>query len=85
MATKKIIFAVLIFIMIRLSCRLSGYFDTDDNGDTFNIGGTGTQGGCEHNLIENNHIYHGAHSLFKPLDRYNVIRDNYQNGPFRKD
>jgi hypothetical protein len=61
-------------------CSISrhGYYtSTDDKGDMIYIGDEQNPGGAEYNLIENNTIYSGGHTLIALHDRYNVIRDNY--------
>lgn len=49
---------------------------TNDRGDMFYIGAE-FSGDCSHNLIENNHIYHGGHNVFCINAKYNVVRNNY--------
>jgi hypothetical protein len=63
-------------------CTIShhGYYtSTDDKGDMIYIGDVNNPGGAEYNLIEDNTIYAGAHTLIALHDRYNVVRNNYMH------
>ncbi len=61
-------------------CRFSkyGYYTDDDIGCILDIGNEeSTTDLTDHNLIEDNVMFHGGHHVLGVYGMYNVIRDNY--------
>jgi hypothetical protein len=56
----------------------SGYMtDSDDKGGVMNVGAWDNPGDTtSHNLIENNHLYHGGHHVVELASSYNIFRNN---------